>query len=852
MEEEIPLDESNNNVPTNHRVGFDPFKKADVLLAEKHRKARMIRKISNRMKDPDVEKCECCGFPVDADPFPLCCSLFELGEIGPGFPLYYTFIKLLGVVFFIGICVVSLPCIVNNVAADMGDAWQQGNDSWILKASVGNNGNSDAIFPQWQSILHIVYMILILFAYSIGKRVISKQELKIDVLTITPKDYTVHVYGLPLDTTEEQVKELFEKYGRHDKKPATVVKVNFPYKIREYVENLRQFEDIKENIKLLENLKILNKFQKNNCCKKIFTSEELKAKLKIIGADIKQFETELPSNVGRTLLIGQAFVTFETQAEARSVELKYAKHWLTRFWISVFTSLFSCCLKKSSQSKSTEGLFGKIAHEPSDIFWENLEISFSNRIRSTVKTYLITATAIFVSFAAVYGMKKLGEQQLSYYKDKTDLNTTDTWKIRVYSIWPSICIIIINFILGRLTRYFSSFERPHSITDYNTSVAIKLTYAMFFNTALITLIVNYDWKKDWFTSGGLIVDATYILFSNAFLSPLIYLFSPIILIRIMKKRKAAKAEYISQSDANQIFENPEVDMAQRYANAGKTILLTLLYTPILPSAILISSAGILFEYWISKYLLLRRHTWPKRLSGELSQIMLHVIPMSVLLYSIMNYVCMRYLNPSQSLPALIWMIIMFVVVFIPVDSFFVICLKNNSNLFENMYTNDCYENMAIGFLDDYDRVNPVTSNEGWKWLAEIMKKKCIGEEEKIEKIQKKIGEKNENLLKGMKNYAFAKKGLFNNKAINFGLNGMKGNLKSKRTGKYQRSINAMQSIVEMNYQETSKKYKGNSIVPLSIHQQQGRFERVGTKHYTVANHDEKDIELFDIKGQQSL
>lgn len=151
----------------------------------------------------------------------------------------------------------------------------------------------------------------------------------------------------------------------------------------------------------------------------------------------------------------------------------------------------------------------------------------------------------------------------------------------------------------------------------------------------------------------MITDATYILLSNAIVSPLVYLFSPSVLFHKMRIWKAEKAEFISQIDANLVFENIPIDIAQRYANVSKTVLLTFCYAPLLPTAFFFSAAGLFFEYWVCKYLLLRRHNWPKKLSGELSAVMIEVLPWAVLLYSIMNYICMSYLNPNQSSPAFI-------------------------------------------------------------------------------------------------------------------------------------------------------------------------------------------------------
>jgi hypothetical protein len=56
-----------------------------------------------------------------------------------------------------------------------------------------------------------------------------------------------------------------------------------------------------------------------------------------------------------------------------------------------------------------------------------------------------------------------------------------------------------------------------------------------------------------------------------------------------------------------LFEGPPLDLAQRYANNMKSFMVALVYAPILPAGLILCSIGILFEYWIDKALLLRRH-----------------------------------------------------------------------------------------------------------------------------------------------------------------------------------------------------------------------------------------------------
>lgn len=789
------------------KTGFDPFKKAEMILAEKHRRARLIRKVAQAMKNPKTEKCECCGFPIDAEPFSINCSLKEIAELGAGYPLFFIFIKFLGLSFVGALCIVAIPCIIGNGIADKGDEWESDKDSWIVKSSVGNNGDSNEIYPLWQCALHVAFMALVILFYHIARRYIAQKDKEMDLEVITAKDYTVHVSGLSIDVTEAEIKEFFEKHGRFDNQPAKVVKVNFPYKIKEYIDNSRRFEEISESLQLIDNYKQKNlEIPKKGCLKKVIYDEEaLKKELEKISAERKKFEEDLPAGVGRDLLIGQAFVTFNTQADARAVEMQHGRQWAYRLWEWILMTLCLCCIRNRTQHRlKGKKIYARMANEPSDVFWENLEVSFRDRIKNSIKTWLATLLAVSVSFGMVYGMKILGKRQKENYNRDDD---NDSWTIRILSIWPSIVIIIINFIIGRSTRYFASFERPHTVTAYNASVAIKLTFAMFFNTAVIAIIVSYDWEEDWFKPGGLVTDATYILISNAFVSPLIYLASPMVCVHKLRMRKVEKAEYISQIDANTMFENPSVDIAQRYANMNKTILLTFFYAPLVPVGFIFSLCGIFFEYWVSKYLLLRRHSWPKRLSGELSAVMIQVIPWAILLYSIMNYIYMNYLNPDNSGLAFIWMLIMLGYIFLPLDSIFSCFIKRSITIWDELYANKNYDVMAAEFIDDYDRSNPVTVHEGWEWLVEHIYKKQAIDDEHMKKIKKGLEKRSDMALKNMQYYARSRQNVDQLEAKKFGL----GLLANVAKVNQPNNVPFHQDSSLMEIQNIVNQYRGNAL-----------------------------------------
>jgi hypothetical protein len=97
--------------------------------------------------------------------------------------------------------------------------------------------------------------------------------------------------------------------------------------------------------------------------------------------------------------------------------------------------------------------------------------------------------------------------------------------------------VFINQVLSISIRFFARLEKYDSFTEYNTSVAVKLTSAMFINTAIVAWVVYYN---DWYGSDSLVSEVYNIILANAFLSPFMYLFSVTYFLRRCKRRRALK------------------------------------------------------------------------------------------------------------------------------------------------------------------------------------------------------------------------------------------------------------------------------------------------------------------------
>lgn len=111
-------------------------------------------------------------------------------------------------------------------------------------------------------------------------------------------------------------------------------------------------------------------------------------------------------------------------------------------------------------------------------------------------------------------------------------------------------------------RKFASLEKHSTVTHLDISVAEKLSFAQFCNTALITLFVNYwiyhndDNNYGLFKEGGLITDLFSIFLSNSFIPILSTYFNPWYGLRLYKRRKIEKEGencFYTQAEANEYF-----------------------------------------------------------------------------------------------------------------------------------------------------------------------------------------------------------------------------------------------------------------------------------------------------------
>lgn len=293
---------------------------------------------------------------------------------------------------------------------------------------------------------------------------------------------------------------------------------------------------------------------------------------------------------------------------------------------------------------------------------------------------------------------------------------------------PALEVVVINMLLSRITRVFTSYEKHITNTSYNTSVAAKLTIALFLNSALVPFVVNWD---DFYSEHGLAKEVCYIMLANALFYPIAYVFNPSWVIRwccgYMETRKQHHC-MLTQLEANKLLEGRHLDMPQRYASLMKTYLLTLVYAPMLPFAFLFGTVALVIQYWEDKVMLLRYMTRPDLLSHSLNESMLRAIPLGAVLYAFANWIFFYNFEPASRVPGVIGIVTSAAWFILPWKKLGKLLRLRKTRVQQDISSlsesDKSYEEAAVYFSEDYDRSNPITQPEGeLAWIDLIRRKR---------------------------------------------------------------------------------------------------------------------------------
>lgn len=250
--------------------------------------------------------------------------------------------------------------------------------------------------------------------------------------------------------------------------------------------------------------------------------------------------------------VGQAFVTFRKQTEARQVAKVWGKTNVQLFCSYLYQKL--CCFASADPIDSY--FIARQAPEPSDVLWENLSVNWYYRQYRRCLTWLITLALISANFYLMIALKQL--QRKWFDLKQLAGNSLYHFELIGYTFGLSALIVLSNKVLSVLTRVLTAKEAHHCWTHFYESVAHKLVILMTLNSTGILLAMNPFQDADWFGDTGLVHDVLSLMLTEVLIGLLTSVFSPLHLAKLLKRvfvqRSANKGNLnITQIRANEYF-----------------------------------------------------------------------------------------------------------------------------------------------------------------------------------------------------------------------------------------------------------------------------------------------------------
>jgi hypothetical protein len=452
----------------------------------------------------DVECCDDCFLPEPTkgkvEPFRLCDKMISFGHLGTGIFFYFFYLKFLILVLCIVGGMITIPAIMisRHYNTEMmsycnsnttktypkvcNDFLAKDND-WLYSMNCDNLKFYTLYLNQYDgeirtnvvdySFIVFLALLVLFFAKIFFVIIVDAIDNEIDMLNITPADYTLMVSNIPMTirTKEAIIEEYISipnpagKNGIDSRiKP---IELNMTYKIADYVKTKNEFLRLQ---KITKKCELKKKTIYNRCCQKGISIIHLKTKLDEISKRLNNYLHDI-DNPEKKLFTGVVFATFNTSKEYNLFLDQFPRTYfhyaiaLIKYLFARFLCRCICDAKKINKLHHKLTLRVVPAPEPTDVLWENLEVNFLEGVIRTLICYLITFILLGISFAIILG--------LNIYQTDLPEDSSDFDKYAI-STGISLIITIVNTLVVLSMNVLTDYERKVSVSVKYLSNSLKL------------------------------------------------------------------------------------------------------------------------------------------------------------------------------------------------------------------------------------------------------------------------------------------------------------------------------------------------------------------------------------------
>jgi hypothetical protein len=556
---------------------------------------------------PELRLCPCCCC-LEPTPLPVCAPLEALDASGPVVPLFLDFSQFL----------IRLTCFFCLFAA-VGQYY-------IIKANCEKMGGTACIFDyqtlsdyRQREFIRFRFMFQdISAAFLIGnlvvyvwaffnfhKRAIKLKE-KIDKGMITASDYTVMMYDI---APENESKEYIQNYmaellGPQARLAANVARVNVA-KFEGYLQRLvEEAAGLQQAIERLE--------------QRLAASESAGLRAALAELQERKRQVEARQEAQRWQMEERpelrqnsvAFVSFEQPWQAAAVAARDTRLRLAGWLLS----------------KALPGLFRHKRHlvvqapEPDEVHWRLAGFSLWRRALGFGVSFAVMLLVLCASFFAQMGIQQLKNSQQQARQQPTAARLL---LARAVGVSSGVFVSVTNVLLVALSAKLSKYEKHLSHSMFILSHTKKLVLLQFINSACIAVALTYLPER----FGRLDNLAGYVFTNeanNLLLGPLLYACDPAHLFDLFRqaalKRQLARRELpgLAQKDLNELFEPADMAIYLRYCSVIRTFFVSCFFFYVLPFNMVMCAVFLTAQYWLDRYMVLRRYRRAARLHALLS------------------------------------------------------------------------------------------------------------------------------------------------------------------------------------------------------------------------------------------
>lgn len=270
-----------------------------------------------------------------------------------------------------------------------------------------------------------------------------------------------------------------------------------------------------------------------------------------LNEQMKNFEN--PDTI-RQMFSGTVFATFKDTTEYEAYKDFYPETFFSRLGKLIQYYICGCCIHngKLESIKKSLDLVVEQAPEPEDVIWENLQITYYDRLCRKFTVLFIVILILALSFGTLLG--------ISYWQVEIEKDSENSQLKKYFiSVLFALSTSFFNFIIQKLLLGLTHYEKNISHTNFNLAFSQKLLLFTWLNSGPLVVITSVITNSYYDDQDNLIKNIFFIFIINSICDPFLYMINPFYWINQCKRNSIISS---LQQDPNYLIGKSQAEINQ--------------------------------------------------------------------------------------------------------------------------------------------------------------------------------------------------------------------------------------------------------------------------------------------------